>query len=158
MSDGEQRCAICLKVFKQRRSLQVHLTIHSGARPYACCRCNKRFRLLTTLRDHEKRIHEQRLAHQCGFCVRRFFTSMEAKKHETRAHLRDFRFFCKVCGAKFVVRGELNWHARRAHGSARQCLECAVCKRTFVSQMTLMNHWIAFPACAATDQEIDAAI
>ncbi|KAK6906366.1 hypothetical protein I204_00822 [Kwoniella mangroviensis CBS 8886] len=54
-------CPVCDKRFNRPSSLNTHMAVHTGAKPYMCSRpdCQRRFSVSSNLRRHE-RTHEQR--------------------------------------------------------------------------------------------------
>ncbi|WVW79614.1 hypothetical protein I302_101583 [Kwoniella bestiolae CBS 10118] len=54
-------CPVCDKRFNRPSSLNTHMAVHTGAKPYMCSRpdCQRRFSVSSNLRRHE-RTHDQR--------------------------------------------------------------------------------------------------
>ena len=50
--DRRHCCNVCRKAFKQRGHLNVHMLIHTGARPFHCDICNRNFNQKQTLKRH----------------------------------------------------------------------------------------------------------
>ena len=47
-------CEVCNQIFKQRRSLLEHKSIHTNEKPFSCTGCGQRFRLKRYLATHIK--------------------------------------------------------------------------------------------------------
>ena len=56
-SDRKHQCTLCSKGFMTKPSLQDHMNIHTGARPYMCSFCSMTFASCGTHRMHEKAVH-----------------------------------------------------------------------------------------------------
>ncbi|WVQ92987.1 hypothetical protein IAU59_000050 [Kwoniella sp. CBS 9459] len=58
-------CPVCDKRFNRPSSLNTHMAVHTGAKPYVCNRpdCGRRFSVSSNLRRHE-RTHENRAARE----------------------------------------------------------------------------------------------
>ncbi|PRP80227.1 hypothetical protein PROFUN_12113 [Planoprotostelium fungivorum] len=55
-------CPHCDKSFMRKYDMKVHMRIHTNERPYAChyAGCNKTFNRVSTLKEHERNIHQKR--------------------------------------------------------------------------------------------------
>lgn len=50
---GDLTCKVCGRVYSRRDNLLAHQRVHTGAKPYECNTCGKRFRWQSALRNHE---------------------------------------------------------------------------------------------------------
>jgi len=50
-------CKFCLKGFRQKGNLNVHLRIHTGEKPYTCNACQRPFSQLSNMKRHYARRH-----------------------------------------------------------------------------------------------------
>jgi uncharacterized Zn-finger protein len=51
------KCTFCAKAFLHRWMLERHLTRHTGAQPYSCTKCGRRFSLQGSASRHVKNVH-----------------------------------------------------------------------------------------------------
>lgn len=58
----KHKCTICNSEFKRAKALKNHLILHSGLRPYTCPFCDKTFANGSNCRSHKKKAHPQELA------------------------------------------------------------------------------------------------
>ncbi|XP_021369112.1 uncharacterized protein LOC110460492 [Mizuhopecten yessoensis] len=64
---NEKVCPICKRVFNTNGSLQAHLRVHTGERPFKCKECNKSFSQKGNLKIHMW-IHTQERPYKCSTC------------------------------------------------------------------------------------------
>ncbi|XP_053960053.1 zinc finger protein 600-like isoform X1 [Anastrepha ludens] len=64
-SDAKRyKCDFCPAAFKRTKALKNHLILHTGMRPYKCNFCEKTFSNGSNCRSHKKKMHAQELAEE----------------------------------------------------------------------------------------------
>ena len=87
-----QQCGVCAKIVAGGPAhLQLHMNVHTGARPYKCNQCSKAFAQPGSLTYHVRRHHSGEKPHRCDV---------------------------DGCGAAFVSSGELAGHKESHHSAA----------------------------------------
>lgn len=56
-SRGKLYCTTCGKKFQDKHKLRRHELTHTNERPFACCKCQKRFRRSDTVKTHIRNCH-----------------------------------------------------------------------------------------------------
>ncbi|KMQ91082.1 putative zinc finger protein 846 [Lasius niger] len=104
------KCQYCEKSFSQRGNLINHTRIHSNPRSYTCEICGKSFNQRATLRDHGL-LHTGEKPHVCNVCGKAFTVSAALRRHMFN-HTEDKPFKCDTCEMGFVGKYDLRRHMR----------------------------------------------
>ena len=107
---SQSECPVCNKVFANLKSLNTHLRIHSGVRPYVCTECNKTFSRSDHLTSHMS-IHTGERPHNCTVCNRSFSKKENLKVH-MRTHTGERPHQCLICGKRYGHSGTLKMHMK----------------------------------------------
>lgn len=163
---GDCHCSVCDLQLPSKFKLQDHMNLHTGARPYCCAECGKRFcqiynyrvhlrthaqtkvdRLMCRvclkgfasqedLKDHLSRTHLENEFYECDLC-KRVFTSLKACEYHVQLHKCMLNVVCEVCGHNFSSPKSLARHRRkRCHRN----FKCTDCPKTFTKKNALLKH------------------
>ncbi|XP_039974728.1 zinc finger protein 358 [Xiphias gladius] len=163
---GNYRCSVCELQLPSKFKLQDHMNLHTGARPYCCAECGKRFcqiynyrvhlrthaqtkvdRLLCRvclmgfasqedLKDHLSRTHFEDEFYECDLC-KRVFTSLKACEYHVQLHKCMLDVVCEVCGRNFSSPKSLARHRSR---TCHRNFKCTDCTKTFTKKNALLKH------------------
>ena len=93
-------CYQCEASFKEKHSLKLHVTIHTGIKPLKCREgCEKKFRIHTT-RASQERVHKGVKEYKCTFCPKAFMQTTQKNRHIKR-HKGIKNYICQICGKTF---------------------------------------------------------
>jgi len=159
--DGLQ-CKVCDFVFKHRRYLERHMTIHTGDKPYMCRFCDKKFRTKYEHKMHKLRhkgelpqcpvcggrygdltkhmlIHStDSYKHVCSVCRTAFRTAPYLKRHMS-VHTGERPYTCQDCGGRFRNSSQMKMHIRTVHAGEKNHV-CNVCGKMFSQRFGLKAH------------------
>lgn len=78
-------CSCCRKGFTSFRSLETHMRVHTGERPYGCPQCGKRFTQSGHLKTHQS-VHTGERPFACQHCGKRFAGKQNLRIHQQKHH------------------------------------------------------------------------
>lgn len=135
-------CSLCGKTLANLNSLRVHMRIHSDDRPFTCKECGKSFKGPTELRSHSV-THSKEKTHECPECGRKFHSKGLVRQHML-SHTHEKPHKCDMCTASFNRLGNLNQHKKKhvdvSAAPPVSSFECNACGKRFQSKLTLKYH------------------
>lgn len=129
-------CFVCGSSFSNKAHLIVHMTRHTGERPFKCDLCERDFPRISDLTTH-RRIHTGEKPFKCKLCEKSFRVSTKLATH-MRSHSNERPYACKQCERSFKYSKDLNIHMRVHTGERPYC--CTVCGNTFTQSNSLKAH------------------
>lgn len=162
----EFRCSVCDLQLPSQFKLQDHMNLHTGARPYCCAECGKRFcqiynyrvhlrthaeakvdRLMcrvcrmgftsqADLNAHLESTHFEKEFYECDLC-KHVFTSLKACENHVQLHMYSPCFKCEACGRNYRSTQALARHQSR---KCRRLFKCTDCSLTFTKKTALLKH------------------
>jgi KRAB domain-containing zinc finger protein len=72
--------------FRQRGEFNIHMRIHSGARPFKCFKCDYQSRTSSNLRQHLLIVHQTKEVYQCRDCEKKFEFLKDFNAHKRDLH------------------------------------------------------------------------
>lgn len=136
---GDYCCNVCDLQLSSKFKLQDHMNLHTGARPYCCAECGKRFCQIYNYRVHLRTHAQNKVARlQCRVCLMSFASQEALKDHLSRTHFEDQFYECDLCKRVFT-----SLKACEHHVQLHKCLlgvNCEVCGRNFTSPKSLARH------------------
>ena len=134
--EPSHQCEVCRKSFHCKSTLNRHMRIHTGEKPYACSTCGKKFARKSHLQLHQA-THSDKKKFKCETCPdnRRFKT-----KHALKIHMvfhYEPKLTCLHCNKKFHTSSTLNRHMK-IHFEPDYA--CANCGKKYYTSSSLKIH------------------
>ncbi|XP_034045258.1 mucin-2 isoform X2 [Thalassophryne amazonica] len=154
----KNQCGECGRVLSSQSSLENHVRVHSGSRPFICKLCGKSFPNLKGLKRHIG-VHRNGKIHICPHCGKGFVYRFGLTKHILMVHSRIKPFVCQICSRGFFSRRDVEAHIRIHTGE--KPFQCNLCQKKFTRKVELnmhlmwhngeKRHWCAFCGKAFLD-------
>lgn len=114
---GHLMCSECGSTFLNNSQLMVHITKHTGEKPYPCTfdGCSKRFRTKTGRTEH-LRSHTGEKPYKCPVdeCDRCFSYAVDLRRHKFNAHkIYSAKHPCQICSEIFPEGFLLKKHMKK---------------------------------------------
>lgn len=136
---GEYHCSVCDLQLPSQFKLQDHMNLHTGARPYCCAECGKRFCQINNYRVHLRTHAQTKRDHfQCRICLMGFVSQEDLTDHLSKNHLQNEFYECDLCKRVFTSLKDCEYHVQM-----HKCMisvTCDVCGRSFSSSKSLARH------------------
>ncbi|KAL1374211.1 hypothetical protein pipiens_020421, partial [Culex pipiens pipiens] len=131
-------CGNCLRMFKDKASLNRHRKLHAGMNPYVCDVCDKECSHMSHLIFHRKsHFTDTNPSYPCPHCSSAFSSSGNRQKHIARVHTLEKRHQCPKCPQSFIYSRQLKAHLNLAHVPQTLCQDC---NKTFKTPTQLAQH------------------
>ncbi|XP_055595135.1 zinc finger protein 557-like [Uranotaenia lowii] len=131
-------CDICLKVFKTKENLQIHLVEHENKESIVCTVCGESMKNQITLDMHMKRHTKSTMAISCHICGQQSQTTEAMREHIQEEHKIKRRHPCTVCKRTYRKQHSLKEHMAMHAGEV--LYKCDFCDKRFYKSGTLSLH------------------
>jgi len=133
------RCSVCNLQLSSEFKLQDHMNLHTGARPYSCAECGKRFCQIYSYRIH-LRTHARTKVDlcRCRVCLLDFMSHKDLRVHLSRTHFENEFYECDLCKRVFTSLRACEYHVR--FPKCQLDVLCEMCGRSFSTPKSLARH------------------
>ena len=116
-------CNFCLKTMSTLGSINSHVRVHTGERPFKCQVCGKSFNQNHNLKNH-LRVHTGEKPFGCDICQKRFGRQSDLKLH-TFLHTNERPYKCRGCQMKYVSVHRMCNHWKTSNCEPHSIEECS---------------------------------
>ncbi|KAG4076802.1 hypothetical protein HA402_009148 [Bradysia odoriphaga] len=135
-------CAVCKRIFRDRRQLQSHMTKHKQS-PCLCLICGKLFSGDRTLARHMKLHDSTDESHPCTECGRKFKQRRYLLDHNRKVHnlyADDGPSICETCDQQFPNKRLLQIHMQTHPFVEKRKFPCTMCNHSAKCAYDLRRH------------------
>lgn len=134
-------CNVCGSMFGGQVALQIHMSTHSGVKPFSCEVCGKRFTERKYVRIHMRR-HTGEKPYLCSICGKGFSRTQSLQSHilSHEKGAEDGLQKCGLCHRPFASESRLQAHMESKHPAVPKVYKCAECSRVFTAMRSLKRH------------------
>ncbi len=135
-------CAVCKRIFRDRRQLQSHMTKHKQS-PCLCLICGKLFSGDRTLGRHMKLHDSTSESHPCTECGRKFKQRRYLLDHNRKVHnlyADDGLSICEICNEQFQNKRSLQIHMQTHPYVQKRKFPCSMCNHSATCAYDLKRH------------------
>lgn len=130
------KCPMCGVKLKSARTLNYHILIHTGEKPFQCKICGMTFRA-PEQRDSHERKHSGERPFKCRFCGKSFLGYATMYQHQA-IHTAEKKHKCDMCPYKTHRPAALRIHLLSHTGE--KPYHCTLCSKAYRASWDLTLH------------------
>ncbi|XP_037805839.1 putative zinc finger protein 286B [Lucilia sericata] len=145
------RCKECECLCMSQQTLDIHMRIHYGLKPYKCPKCEESFDKSTFMLKHLYELHnETKLNIICEYkeCGNQFSSYRSYKNHYREFHISQQtskRHVCEECGKTYAKMQIFKEHLYTHGPKELYPFQCAECDKAFAKQTAFDEHKFRVP-------------